>query len=196
MYTGSITHNENTINKLYRMQYYTFGKTRIILRFTAGLALIIIAAASGWVLWLRGLLLMAGAWLVSSPDFPAQIMADNVITARRHVFPVMSYEFLDDDVTLTEDSGFNTGGSMKIEYSRFRTLLEDSEYYYMFMNRDSACMIDKASINPPEPGQFAAFIEGRTGLEFRHEKSLLAMNLDDLRKLFRDYTLRNFTILY
>ena len=181
-YTASITHNEKTINRLYKTQYYTFGKTRIILRFVAGLALIIICAASTLPLWVKGLLLLIGAWLVSSPDFPAQVMADKVLSSRKNNLPVMNYEFHGDFIKLSGE------GSMNIEYTRFKILIQDSEYYYMFINKDSACMIDKDSISPHEAENFAAFIENKTGLAFRREKSLLAMNLQDLRNIFHDFT--------
>ena len=180
-YTASITHSGKTINKLYKTQYYTFGKTRIILRFVTGLALIIICVASSLPVWTKALLLLIGAWLVSSPDFPAQVIADKVLSSRKNNLPVMSYEFHEDYMTLSGE------GSMNIEYTRFRILLEDSEYYYLFMNKDSACMIDKNTITPHETEKFASFIETRTGLTFRHQKSLLAMNLQDLSNIFRDY---------
>ncbi|MBQ9594267.1 MAG: YcxB family protein [Synergistaceae bacterium] len=180
MYTASIAHNEKTINKLYRTQYYTFGKTRIVLRFAAGLALIIICVASNLPLWVKGLLLLSGAWLVSSPDFPAQVMADKVLTSRKSSLPVMSYEFHGEFMKLTGE------GSMNIDYQRFRVLIEDSEYFYMFISQDSACMIDKGTLTPNEPEKFAAFVMGKTGLTFRREKSLLAMNLQDLRNIFHE----------
>ncbi|MBQ6773833.1 MAG: YcxB family protein [Synergistaceae bacterium] len=179
-YTALINHNEKTINRLYKTQYYTFDKTRIILRFVTGLALIIICVASSMPMWIKALLLLIGAWLVSSPDFPAQVMADKVLSTRKNNLPVMNYEFHEDYITLSGE------GSMNIEYKRFKILLEDSEYYYMFMNKDSACMIDKGTLTPHELDKFAAFIETKTGLTFRHEKSLLAMNLQDLRKIFHE----------
>ena len=180
MYTASIKHNDKTINRLYRTQYYTFGKTRIVLRFIIGLALIIICTASSLPVWIKALLLLIGAWLVSSPDFPAQVIADKVLSSRKNNLPVMSYEFYEDYMTLSGE------GSMNIEYRRFRILLEDSEYYYLFMNKDSACMMDKETLTPHELEKFAAFIESKTGLTFRHEKSLLAMNLQDLRNIFHE----------
>ena len=180
-YTASIKHNDKTINRLYRTQYYTFDKTRIILRFVTGLALIIICVASSLPMWIKALLLLIGAWLVSSPDFPAQVIADKVLSSRKNNLPVMSYKFHEDYMMLSGE------GSMNIEYKRFRILLEDSEYYYMFINKDSACMIDKGTITPHETEKFVAFIEDKTGLKFRRGKSLLAMNLQDLRNIFHDY---------
>ena len=47
-------------------------------------------------------------------------------------------------------------------------------------------MMEKASIKPPEIMDFAKFLEEKTGLTWRREKSFLSMSIYDLRQTFRD----------
>ena len=181
LYSTFIAHDAKTIQALYKTQYYTYDKARIILRFSAGLAIIIICAASNFYLWLKGLLLLAGAWLVSVPDFPAQMRADKVLQARKN-FPVMNYEFHDEFIKISGE------GSMKISYSQIKNLVHDKEYYYMFTARDSVCMMQKSSLAPNEHEKFTKFISLKTGQTWKQNKFFLAMNLDDLRELCKTLT--------
>ncbi|MBQ7577491.1 MAG: YcxB family protein [Synergistaceae bacterium] len=181
LYRTSIEHNAKTIQALYKAQYYTYDKARIILRFSAGLAMIIICAASNLYLWLKGLLLLAGAWLVSVPDFPAQMRADKVLQARKN-FPVMNYEFHDEFIIISGE------GSMKISYPQIKNLVHDKEYYYMFIARDSVCMMQKSSLAPNEQENFTKFISLKTGQNWKQNKFFLAMNLTDIRELCKTLT--------
>ncbi len=177
-YRANIEHDSKTIQDLYRTNYYTYYKSRIILRFCAGLFMIIICVAANLALWAKGLLLLVGAWLVSTPDFPAQMMADKVLQSRKK-FPVMKYEFLDEFINISGE------GSMKIYYKNLQKLIHDEENYYIFTSRDSVCMINKASLAPPELENFQDFISAKTGLKWQQNKFFLAMNLSDLREIFR-----------
>ena len=173
-YRANIEHDSKTIQDLYRTNYYTYYKSRIILRFCAGLLMIIICVAANLALWAKGLLLLVGAWLVSTPDF----MADKVLQARKN-FPVMKYEFLDEFINISGE------GSMKIYYKNLQKLIRDEKNYYIFTARDSVCMINKASLTPNEQKNFQDFISARTGLRWQENKFFLAMNLSDLREIFR-----------
>lgn len=175
-YTAYIHHDAKTIELLYKTQYYAYDKLRIITRFIIGFALIAAALFLSLPLWARGILLLTGTWLVSSSDFPAQVRADRVIQSRRNNFPEMHYEF--------HEGYFNVSGegSMNISYSKVSRLIYDSAYLYVFMARDSVCMIDRNSLNDADA--FMKFIGTATGHEWRKEKSLISMNIDDIRQIF------------
>ena len=92
-YSAGIKHNAQTIELLYKTQYYAYDKLRIITRFIIGFALIAAALFMSLPIWARGILLLTGTWLMSSSDFPAQVRADRVIQSRHNNFPEMHYEF-------------------------------------------------------------------------------------------------------
>lgn len=177
MISAGIKHNAHTIELLYKTQYYAYDKLRIITRFIIGFALIASALFISLPLWARGILLLIGTWLISSSDFPAQVRADRVIQSRHNVFPEMHYDFHEGYFTVSGE------GSMNIPYSKVTRLIYDSEYLYVFMARDSVCMIDIKTLSDTE--EFMKFIAGVTGHEWHQEKSMLSMNIDDLKQIIR-----------
>jgi hypothetical protein len=72
---------------------------------------------------------------------------------------------------------------MNIPYSKVTRLIYDSEYLYVFMARDSVCMVDIKTLSDTE--EFMKFIESVTGHEWHKEKSMLSMNIDDLKQIIR-----------
>lgn len=172
-YSASITHTPATIHSLYRTQRYTYHKPRILLRTFTGFCLVLAAVMLTLPVWAKGLLLASGAWLMVSQDFPAQVRADKVIQSRK-TLPAMQYVFSDDGFTVSGE------GSMSIPYKKISRLIHDNDYCYIFMSGDSVCMMDK----PDNPEEFMKFVEGKTGQEWRRTKSLMAMNIDDIREIF------------
>ena len=176
-YSASIKHDAHTIELLYKTQYYAYDKLRIIFRFIMGFALIASALFMSLPIWARGILLLTGTWLMSSSDFPAQVRADRVIQARHNNFPEMHYEFNEGYFTVSGE------GSMNISYDKVSRLIYDSGYMYIFMSRDSVCMIDRNTLSDSE--EFMKFIESVTGHEWHKEKSLLSMNLEDVKRMIK-----------
>lgn len=179
-YTASIDHSEKTIERLYRTQRRTYDKGRILLRLVLGFGMVLAAALVALPTWLKAILLLVGAWLMASGDFPAQIRADRAVQDRGGSLPKMRYEFYEDHLKLTGE------GSMNIGYRKLNRLLEDREFYYLFLERDSVCMIDRESLKPAKQEDFRLFLENATGLNWRQEKSFLSIDLADLIKMRRD----------
>ena len=175
-YTAYIHHNAKTIEQLYKTQYYAYDKLRIITRFIIGFVLIAIALFLPLSLWLRGILLLSGTWLVSSTDFPAQVRADKVIQSRHNNFPEMHYDFYDGYFNVSGE------GSMNISYDKISRLIYDSHYLYIFMSRDSVCMIDIKTLD--DVNEFMKFIETVTCKIWHKEKSLLVFNIEDIKRIF------------
>ena len=124
--------------------------------------------------------LLVGAWLLVSRDFPAAVRADRALTQRKARLPDMHYGFGPGAVRLTGE------GSMDIPYGNFTRLVEDRQYLYLFVSRNSVCMMEKASLKPADLMAFAAFLEEKTGLKWRAEKPFLSMSLYDLRRTLRE----------
>lgn len=172
-YSASIIHTPATIHRLYRTQLYTYGKLRIILRAFIGFCLILSAVMLSLPVWAKAPLLALGAWLIVSPDFPSQTRADKVIQSRKS-FPAMHYDFTQDGMNISGE------GSMTISYAKISRLVYDSDYLYIFISSDSVCMMDK----PENPEEFMKFITDKTGLAWKPVKSLMTMNIDDLKEIF------------
>ena len=179
-YRGKISHTEKTVQRLYKTQFYTYSRLYSLIRMGIGMVLILAVFFASFPTWLRAILLLIGTWLVVSRDFPAQIRADRVLQARNASLPDMVYLFYDDRVVLSGE------GEMSLPYERFTRLVRDGEYYYLFVSKDSVCMVDSSSVEPPEAEAFLKFTEEKTGLTWRREKPLLSMNLTEILEMFRD----------
>ena len=82
-YRAKITHTEKTVEQLYKMQYYVYEKPRMLLRMLLGFGLVLTAVVTGIPNWGKALLLLAGAWLLVSKDFPAAVRADRALSERK-----------------------------------------------------------------------------------------------------------------
>lgn len=179
-YRAKITHTAKTVEQLYKMQYRVYEKPRILLRLLIGFGLVVAAVAAGFPTWARALLLLVGAWLLVSRDFPASVRADRALTERKAKLPNMNYSFGPEAVHLSGE------GSMDIPYGKFTRLVEDRQYLYLFVSRNSVCMLERDSVKPDDIMAFAKFLEEKTGLGWRAEKSFLSMSVYDLRQALRD----------
>jgi hypothetical protein len=179
-YRAKISHTEKTVEQLYKMQYYVYEKPRVIARALIGFGLVAAAVLSALPTWGKAMLLLVGAWLLVSRDFPAAVRADRALSERRAKLPNMSYGFGPDKVHLSGE------GSMDIPYKKFTRLVEDRQYLYLFISRNSVCMLEKSSVKPDDIMAFAKLLEEKTGLKWRAEKAFLSMSIYDLRRAWQD----------
>ena len=130
-FTAKIEHTEKTIESLYRAQYHAYEKPKMIIWMGFALALIFVAAFSPFPSWAKAFILLIGAWLVVSPDFPALVRADRVVEARHGSLPKMEYEFHKDQMKISGE------GRMSISYKKIVRLTEDKFYLYIIISKAS-----------------------------------------------------------
>ena len=179
-FIGSVQHTPDTIQRLYKTAYYTYDTLRILSRFLFGGALIAAALILELPRPVQILLLLAGCWLIISKDFPAAVRADQVLDNRKAALPLHICSFFEDRVELSGE------GSMKLAYPKFQRLIEDEQYLYLFLGRQSVCMVEKDGVEGGSPEELKAFVARLTGLSWQRNRSLLTMNLADLRQALRD----------
>ena len=127
-YRAKITHTEKTVEQLYKMQYYVYEKPRMWLRMLIGFGLVLTAVVTGIPNWGKALLLLVGAWLLVSRDFPAAVRADRALSERKARLPNMNYSFGPEAVHLSGE------GSMDIPYGKFTRLVEDRQFLYLSLS--------------------------------------------------------------
>lgn len=179
LYKARIEHNEHTIELLYKAEYFAFEKLRVLLRLAAGVAAVAAALLLSLPIWMKGMLLLIGAWLAVSLDFQSQVRADKALQERKAALPVMEYEFHESMFHLSGE------GSMDIRYANLIHLTEDNGYFYLFLSKSSVCMIDKNTIKPYDVIAFKKFIEKKTGKQFVRDTSLLLINFYDILDMFK-----------
>lgn len=183
-FIGSVQHTPDTIELLYKTSYYTYDTLRILIRILIGAAAVFVGLAVEMPRAFQALLLLAGCWLIISRDFPAAARADKALDARKADLPVHTCTFFDNAVELSGE------GSMRLDYKQFQRLIEDDGYLYLFLGRQSVCMVDKNSVEGGNTEELKRFTAQRTGLSWQRNRSLLTMNLADLRQALRDRKIR------
>lgn len=179
-YTARIVHTERSIDTMFRTQYYTYERLQIVVRVVIGVVLAALALLLSMPMWLRGLLLLAGGWLIGARDFPSQIRAAKAAEGRHGVLPTMEYEFYDGNLRLSGE------GSMSISYKKIERLVEDEKYLYLFLSKDSVCMIDKETVRPKKVEELMKLLSEQCKQPWKKEKSLLSLNFYELRDLIRE----------
>ncbi len=179
-YRAKIDHTEKTILTLFRVEYHCYEQKKMLLRFLLGLAVVFAGVFVPLPTWARAILLLIGAWLIASLDFPSQIRADRTLEARKGALPRMTYAFYENEMKVSGE------GAMSIPYRKLKRLIEDKNYLYLFLSRDSVCMLARDSLQPKEPDAFKAFLAEKTGLVWRRERGLLSLDLADLILMFRE----------
>lgn len=179
-FVGSIQHTEDTIQRLFRTEYYTYEKLRLIMRMAAGGAMVVAGALAALPMAVKGILMLVGCWLIVSKDFPADVRADRTVDARKGELPRNTCTFYDKRMELDGE------GHMRIKYDQFERFIEDDEYLYLFLGKKSVCMVERSSVEHGSDQQLMEFLEKRTGLHWARNKSLLMMNLSDLLQAIRD----------
>lgn len=179
-YHGKIDHTEKTIQQLYKTQYYAFEKRAILLRLALGLVLVGLAVFLSIPTWSKAILLLIGTWFLVSGDFRASVRADRALSERKADLPSMQYDFGEKAVRLTGE------GTMDIPYEKFARLSEDGQYLYLFVSKNSVCMVERSSIEPETDTEFMEFIAEKTSLSWQTEKNFLSMSIYDIKALFKD----------
>lgn len=172
-FTASMQHSEQSIRQLSKVQYNTFQLGWKIMQAVCALLLIWLGLSHAVGIW-QGICVFTGCWLFINMDTPAKLRADKVIDSMKGRFPFTRYSFTLSGIQM-EASGEITG----ISYSALIRLVEDDRYFYLYISKLSAYMIDKKTAQP-DPNHVRKRIENGSGLRFTRVTTLLNFNLRTL----------------
>lgn len=179
-FVGNLQHTEDTIQRLFKTEYRTYHQWRILVQLAAGFVMAAAALTVEMNRILQAVLLLAGCLLMIGRDFPAAVRADKAVDDRKGQLPENKCAFFKNFMELSGE------GTMRLEYSRFQRLVEDDQYLYLFLGAKSVCMVGKATVEGGGADELKAFVAERTGLTWRRNRSILTMNLADLRQAIQD----------
>ncbi len=176
-YEAVMVYDDETIRRMFKTEYYTYEKLRLIGRYALAIALIAAALLTGMPTIPQAICLMIGAWLFVTPDFPSKVRAEGVIQHRGG---------RTSSVTLTFDGkAIGIGNGQTIPYTAVDCLIEDEKYYYIFRDKQTAVMVPRNGVTVGNPEDFRGYIELKTGKQFESTKNLLNMNLKDVLAIVR-----------
>ncbi len=178
VFKARITFDDDAITEMFKSEYYTYEEFRVVVRAVIGLALILAGVFSSLPLPVRILGMLIGCWLLASPDFPARIRAEGLISMRKGQKSSVVYHFAEDRFYIEKGPEYR--------YGSIDRLVVDKKYFYIFMDRQTAVMVPADGITPADTGKFADFIENKSGKEFKAGKNFLTMNFRDLVQMLKD----------
>lgn len=179
-FEGCVVHTRDTIRRLYKAAYDTYDMKKVVVRLLVGAALAVLGVLWKGSMITQGILLMIGCWLLVSRDFPSKSKADRVLETRKQTLPTIISSFYDEHLELTGE------GQMSISYDKFQYLVEEKGYCFLFLDQNSACMIDQNMLSPAEPDAFKDFISQKTRLDWKKTTSWFNMSLMDLIRSIRN----------
>lgn len=158
-FCGEMQHTPETIRRLSDVQYRAFRPGLRLLWLTVGGACVVFAARNSGNILLFCLLMLAGCWLLLNQNLPALHRADKLTAAGGGTLPHTVYCFQEQSFQVS-----STGYKKTVAYKDLYALFEDREYFYLFLNRQSAYMVARESLADPE--QWKACLEQRSGRRF------------------------------
>ena len=86
-FEGSSQYSKETLYQLYKTTNEIYGMKKILKKLLLGFALALAGLFLDLPMILQGILLMSGAWLMVSKDFPARMKAEDVLETRGNHLP-------------------------------------------------------------------------------------------------------------
>ncbi len=178
LYSASMVYDEATIQRVFKAEYYTYERLKLVIRGLIGLVLILLAVFGHLSTWLMVICLAIGCWLLVAMDFPSKVKAEGVIEARHGVVSRVTLRFYENDVLIVE-------AKQNLPYKKLDRLVEENDYIYLFWNRQQAVAFRKDSLRGGKVLDFKDFIAQKSGKKWQG-MSLLLMNFKDLRQAIKD----------
>lgn len=179
--TGSISHTEDTIHKLFRTQYVTYSMGRVVGVAAAGVALAGIALLAPVPIQAQGLLMLAGCLLFSCRAFPAALQAERALDNRKGALPVMETRFYEGCMEVQEGKV-----RKKFRYEQLEHIVQDKDYLYLFLGADAVVMVDRATLPQQEQQKLLDKLQEKSGKHWERPISLLTLNLRDIVQMYQN----------
>ena len=172
LYTAGMVHSEKSIRRLAILQYDLFQPYRKYVIMAAGAAMIVFGFFGGLNLQGAGVCVFLGCLCLWFSKAPAQVTANRMVEAIRGKYPRTELYFREEGVAVTDGKDW-----FRMDYEMIQRVVEDKEFYYLWLTRATSYMIDKTTVEPADQKAFKAFLEQKTGLLTEAPPTLLRFNL-------------------
>ena len=173
LYSAEMKHSSDSVKRFTVIQYDTFEPLQKIIRIVLALALIVVGALSGSSAAMI-LLLFLGCILLTNLNTKAASIADEVKRALHGKFPELTYSF--------SEIGFLDGPERpETPYTSLIRLIEDNEYYYLFVSKASGYMIEINSVAGEGGSEgLKRLLSEKSGCEWTKPVTIATLRLKDI----------------
>lgn len=172
-YRAKMQHNKNTIYKLVQTQYDTFQFHKKLIHMLIAFGLILFGLYADQSMFMPLIALFVGCVMLANINAYPKAQANEVLKMMGENYPQSDYHFDNDSFTFNKDAE-------PVPYSKIIRLVEDREYLYLYVSRQSAYMVDKKTISRGKDMDLKDFLAIETGLKWTRPASFLRFNLKDL----------------
>lgn len=158
-------HTQASIQRMAQAAYDAFEGRQKLVRCLAALACLALGAVASLPLAVRVLLLAWGSYACVSVNNPVRSRVDSVlqvVAQNGGRYPCTLLRFEEDALYAGAKGG---GPAERVEYRALLRLMEDEEYFYLFVHRGAALMAPKAALGAAGPATLRQFLQQKTGLE-------------------------------
>lgn len=173
IYRAKMRHSAQTIRKLIRTGYDVFMFHRKMLNTVIAFGLILFGLYADQSMFMPWIALFAGCVMLANLNAVPNMQANQVLNQMDGKFPESSYCFYEKEFKDHEKGD-------PIAYSRLIRLIEDSQYMYLYVAKQSGYMVDKHSVTGGDLSDFKEYLAISTGLKWSRPASLFNFKMSDL----------------
>lgn len=172
-YRAKMQHNRETIHRLVQTQYDTFQFHRKLIHIAIAFGLILFGLYADQSMYTPLIALFVGCVMLANLNAYPKMQAKQVLEMMGSHFPKSDYHFRETDFLFNEEAD-------PVPYSKLIRLVEDREYLYLYVSKQSAYMVDKKTISRDRDMELKDFLAVETGLKWSRPASLLNFRVKDL----------------
>lgn len=172
-YRAKMQHSKDTIYKLVQTQYDTFQFHKKLIHTLIAFGLILFGLYADQSMFMPLIALFVGCVMLANLNAYPKAQAKEVLKMMGDNYPQSDYYFGGGSFTFNKEAE-------PVPYRKIIRLVEDREYLYLYVSKQSAYMVDKRTISRGEDLDLKEFLAIETGLKWTRPASLLRFNLKDL----------------
>ena len=172
-YRAKMQHNKDTIQRLVQTQYDTFQFHKKLIHMALAIALILFGLYADPSMFMPLIALFVGCVMLANINAYPKAQAKEVLKMMGDHYPQSDYYFDEDSFTFHKDAE-------AVPYRNIIRLVEDREYLYLYVSKQSAYMVDKKTISRGKDMELEDFLSVETGLKWSRPANLLNFRVKDL----------------
>lgn len=173
LYRAKMVHNAATIRKLVQTQYDTFQFHKKLTHIGLAVGLILFGLYADQTMFMPLIALFVGCVMLANINAYPRAQANEVLKMMGSHFPQSDYHFCEKEFSFNKDAD-------PIPYSSIIRLVADRNYLYLYVSKQSAYMVDKATISHGKNMTLEEYLAIETGLKWSRPSSLVSFRLKDL----------------
>ena len=173
IYRAKMHHNATTIKKLIQTGYDVFQFRRKLINAAIAMGLILYGLYADQSMITPIIALFVGCVMLANINAYPRAQAKQVLAMMGDDYPKSDYHFREREFEFNAEAD-------PIPYKSIIRLVEDREYLYLYVSKQSAYMVDKATISQGKSMDLKDFLAIETGLKWTRPANLLNFRLRNL----------------